>query len=120
MTISNVERVRSPTAIQKEVTLLQFGPTVYFEANVRIPRIYTAQPLTQGLRLELEEGPSRYLARVLRMQPGRELVLFNGTGGEFEAAIDDVGKRPVTVQVGELNALNSASPMRLGLACGPF
>lgn len=118
MTISIVERVRSPTAIQKEVTLLQFGPTVYFEANVRIPRIYTAQPLTQGLRLELEEGPSRHLARVLRMQPGRELVLFNGTGGEFEAVIDEVGKRAVTVQVGEFNAHNRESPLRLELAIG--
>src|SRR5690625_6875828 len=52
------------------------------------------------------------------MQPGRELVLFNGTGGEFEAVIDEVGKRAVTVQVGEFNALNRESPLRLELAIG--
>ena len=93
-------------------------PTVYFEASVRIPRIYTDQPLTPGMQLELEESPSRHLARVLRMQPGRELVLFNGNGGEFQAVIHAVGKRLVTVQVGEFSAHNRESPLRLELAIG--
>jgi 16S rRNA (uracil1498-N3)-methyltransferase len=94
------------------------SPTVYFEANVRIPRIYTDQPLAQGANLALEEGPSRHIARVLRMQAGRELILFNGTGGEFQAFVSEVSKRSVTVEVAELYPENRESPLRLELAIG--
>ncbi|MDQ2076568.1 16S rRNA (uracil(1498)-N(3))-methyltransferase [Marinimicrobium sp. ABcell2] len=85
---------------------------------MRIPRIYTEQPLAQGLSLELEEGPSRHIGRVLRMQPGRELTLFNGTGGEFQARVKQVEKRSVTVQVEAYTPDNRESPLSLELAIG--
>ena len=34
---------------------------------MRIPRIYTHQPLSNGASLELESGASQHLARALRM-----------------------------------------------------
>lgn len=85
---------------------------------MRVPRIFTDQPLAEGQTVELEEAPSRHLGKVLRMTPGRELVLFNGAGGEFAATIAEVGKKAVSVTVGEFDPQDRESPLDLELAIG--
>lgn len=85
---------------------------------MRIPRVFTDQALTAGELVDLEEGPSRHLGRVLRMQPGRELVLFNGRGGEFSARIHSLNKKTVTAEVGTYEPENRESPLNLELAIG--
>lgn len=85
---------------------------------MRIPRIYTPHSLTAGQSLVLEDAAAHYLGKVLRMQPGRELVLFNGQGGEFQAQIADMGKKQVTIAIGEFSAADRESPLQLELAIG--
>lgn len=85
---------------------------------MRIPRIYTSQPLTSNTTVELESGPAHHVAKVLRMQAGRELVLFNGTGGEYRAVIAAVGKRRVSVTIGEFSEPQTESPLVTELAIG--
>lgn len=85
---------------------------------MRVPRIFTSQSLTSFQSIELEEAAAHYLGKVLRMQPGRELVLFNGNGGEFKAQITHINKKQVTVSVGEFTADNRQSPLQLELAIG--
>ena len=85
---------------------------------MRIPRIYTPHSLTVGQSLVLEDAAAHYLGKVLRMQPGRELVLFNGQGGEFQAQIADMGKKQVTIAIGEFTATDRESPLQLELAIG--
>ena len=85
---------------------------------MRIPRIYTPHSLTVGQSLVLEDAAAHYLGKVLRMQPGRELVLFNGQGGEFQAQIADMGKKQVTLAIGEFSAADRESPLQLELAIG--
>lgn len=85
---------------------------------MRIPRIYTSCNLITGTRLMLEEAPSHHLSKVLRMQAGRELVLFNGTGGEFQAVISAVQKKQVEVEIGEFRKDDRQSPLSLELAIG--
>ncbi len=85
---------------------------------MRVPRIFTTQSLTSFQSVELEEAAAHYLGKVLRMQPGRELVLFNGSGGEFKAQITHINKKQVTVNVGEFTADNRQSPLQLELAIG--
>lgn len=85
---------------------------------MRIPRIYTQQPLSTGELVQLEETASHHLSKVLRMQAGRELILFNGKGGEFVATINEVTKKHVIVLVAEHNAENRESPLQLELAIG--
>ncbi|BFM18536.1 16S rRNA (uracil(1498)-N(3))-methyltransferase [Maricurvus nonylphenolicus] len=85
---------------------------------MRIPRIYTSQPLATSQTLELEENPSRHIAKVLRMEAGRELVLFNGEGGEYNATLTEVGKKRVSVTLGEFNDIDRASPLKIELAIG--
>lgn len=85
---------------------------------MRIPRIFTGQNLLSGETIQLEESASHHLSKVLRMQPGRELVLFNGAGGEFAATIHEVSKKYVAVSVQEHSIDNRESPLELELAIG--
>ena len=85
---------------------------------MRIPRIFTEQNLLSGDRVQLEETASHHLSKVLRMQPGRELILFNGAGGEFAATIHEVTKKHVWVSIAEHSVDNRESPLELELAIG--
>lgn len=60
-------------------------------------RFYDDQPFNIAQPAELGEDTSHHISRVLRMQPGDEIVLFNGQGGEWQARIDSIGKRHVCV-----------------------
>jgi 16S rRNA (uracil1498-N3)-methyltransferase len=85
---------------------------------MRIPRIYTGQPLNNGNSVELEAAASQHLARALRMTTGDELVLFNGQGGEFPARLESVGKKTVVALLGEqrLREVESNLSIHLGIA----
>ncbi|HOY22486.1 MAG TPA: 16S rRNA (uracil(1498)-N(3))-methyltransferase [Cellvibrio sp.] len=85
---------------------------------MRIPRIFTSQALAANSNLVLAEAQSHYLSKVLRMQAGRELILFNGEGGEYSAEISAVHKKHVDVSVKELSADNRQSHLQLELAIG--
>lgn len=66
---------------------------------MRIPRIYTPQTLNIDTCIDLDDNSAHHVAKVLRMQAGRPLVLFNGKGGEYNAVIQDVTKKNVTVKI---------------------
>lgn len=85
---------------------------------MRCPRIYSPQPLAAHASLELEAAAAHHLARVLRMQAGDALVLFNGEGGEYPATIAAIGKRSVTVATEQFvdTVLESPLQLHLGIA----
>ena len=85
---------------------------------MRIPRIYSSQSLAEGQHIDLDENASRHLSKVLRMQAGRELIVFNGEGGEYRAEITEVSKKTVTVKVGEFNPEDRQSPLTIHLGIG--
>ncbi|ARU03683.1 16S rRNA (uracil(1498)-N(3))-methyltransferase [Comamonas serinivorans] len=63
-----------------------------------MPRIHCPSPLSAGVELRLPDGAARHV-QVLRHQPGDELTLFNGEGGQWTARITAMGKSSVDVQV---------------------
>jgi 16S rRNA (uracil1498-N3)-methyltransferase len=63
-----------------------------------LPRLYVAQPLSQGLSVTVD---GTYLGAVLRLQPGDQVKLFDDRSGEWLAAITDAGKKRTTLTVGE-------------------
>lgn len=85
---------------------------------MRIPRIYTAKELSSDFTLLLDPEPSHHLTRVLRMDAGDTLVLFNGQGGEYRAEITAVEKKQVQVRTGEYCEADRESPLdiQLGVA----
>lgn len=85
---------------------------------MRIPRIYTSLTLNEGATIELEESPSHHLVKVLRMSVGRELVLFNGLGGEYRAEIAATSKKTATVSISKFSDVDTESPLQSHLAIG--
>jgi 16S rRNA (uracil1498-N3)-methyltransferase len=85
---------------------------------MRIPRIFTPQNFALDTLIELEEAPAHHLSKVLRMQVGRELIVFNGLGGEYVAVIENISKKNVSVKIVNFTAENRQSPLQLELAIG--
>lgn len=65
---------------------------------MRLPRIYTPQPLAVGTRTLLDARAARHVSRVLRLRTGASLKLFNGDGKEYGARILSAGKSGVEVE----------------------
>lgn len=82
---------------------------------MRETRIYVDTPLTAGKQLQLPDGPAHHVARVLRMRAGQALILFNGQGGQYPATIESISGRQVQVAVGEHEAVERESPLKLTL-----
>lgn len=80
---------------------------------MRVPRIYEPGPLSSHALLDLSEDGANHIGRVLRMQAGQELVLFDGRGGQYPATIQAVGKKQVTVQLAELDPVEVESPLAI-------
>ena len=55
--------------------------------------------MAAGAALSLPEGTARHV-QVLRLQPGHEITLFNGQGGEWDATITRMGRSDVEVALG--------------------
>lgn len=82
---------------------------------MRIPRIYTPQDLQEKSSIVLTDSPAHYIATVLRMKPDRELLLFNGQGGEYQANIVSINKKKVYVDIIAYKDINSESPVSIDL-----
>ena len=90
-----------------------------YTSPMRIPRIHVPQPLAPGRDVELPQQASEHIARVLRLDRGHPLRLFNGDGNEYTAEIASLGKRSVSVRVIEaLPASDRESPLRITLGQG--
>ena len=71
--------------------------------RVLAPRIFVnddGRSLAAGGNYALPEAAARHVAQALRMRSGEALTLFTGTGGEYEATIDQIDRRDVVVRVG--------------------
>ena len=85
---------------------------------MRIPRIFHPQALAEKHRVALDDNAARHVARVLRLNPGAELTLFDGHGGEYPATIVELGKRLVEVELGAQRNVEVESPLQVTLAQG--
>jgi 16S rRNA (uracil1498-N3)-methyltransferase len=88
------------------------------EPRSRTPRFHVAHGLRTGARLELSPDAAHHAARVLRLSSGDAIVLFDGTGGEYEASVDSVARGSVVVEVGAHHARERESPLQVTLLQG--
>lgn len=63
-----------------------------------MPRFYCPQPLLAGDTIALPD-PVAHHAWVVRLQPGAELTLFNGDGGEYLAQLATVEKKSASARI---------------------
>ena len=85
---------------------------------MRVPRIYTAQPLKTNTLVHLDKDASRYLGSVLRMSKGQSVVLFNGQGGEFQGELVNLTKNQAAVSVLQSKTEDRESPLKVHLVIG--
>ena len=83
---------------------------------MRIPRIFTDSPLAVGSQCQLDDNAANHVGRVLRMQAGQALLLFNGDGQDYRATLTEAGKKHVQVAVTEAGKNETESPLRVVLA----
>jgi 16S rRNA (uracil1498-N3)-methyltransferase len=82
-----------------------------------MPRFYCPQPLPAGAIVDLPEAVAHHL-HVVRQQPGDEVVLFNGEGGQVCARLVEIGKRRASAEVVALEAVEVELPYSITLAQG--
>lgn len=80
-------------------------------------RLYIEQPLQADTLITLPSGPARHV-QVLRLQPGAEITLFNGEGGEWRATVQQMGRSEVQVQVQQHDPVDRELPHPITLAIG--
>ena len=61
---------------------------------MRVSRFYLDAPLSQGEQL-LESDLAHYIGRVLRLGPGAQVQIFNGSGQEWPGEVVEISKREV-------------------------
>ncbi|HEU5482660.1 MAG TPA: 16S rRNA (uracil(1498)-N(3))-methyltransferase [Sphingomicrobium sp.] len=64
-----------------------------------LPRLYVRQPLDEGARVALDGAQANYLGNVLRLREGAQLLVFDGSSGEWIARISEAAKKRMTLTV---------------------
>jgi 16S rRNA (uracil1498-N3)-methyltransferase len=64
-----------------------------------LPRLFVRQPLIDGAAVPLDAGQTNYLRNVLRLCEGAELLLFDGSSGEWLARISEAGRKRMTLTI---------------------
>jgi 16S rRNA (uracil1498-N3)-methyltransferase len=82
-----------------------------------MPRFYCPLPLLPGTIVDLPETVAHHL-HVVRQQPGDEVVLFNGEGGQARTRLREIAKRRASAEVLALDAVDVELPYPITLAQG--
>ena len=80
-------------------------------------RLFVPTALDPDLEFALPDDAARHV-QVRRLQPGDDVRLFDGRGGEWRAEILRMGKRDVQVRVGIHDPVDRELPVTLEIAVG--
>lgn len=83
-----------------------------------LPRIYSHTPLQVDHTLLLDEAAHRHAIQVLRLKEGAQLKLFDGSGQEFLATIEQSARRATTVTLHNAIIEHRESPLQTHLYQG--
>jgi len=80
------------------------------------PRFFCDSKLGPGALVELPPNAAVHATRVLRLQPGARIRLFNGDGHDYGAELVRVGKDRVSAKILDQRRVDSEAPFRATLA----
>jgi 16S rRNA (uracil1498-N3)-methyltransferase len=84
---------------------------------MRLTRIHVDQKLVSGKGVGLPEQAGLHLSRVLRLEPGTPVTLFDGNGGEYAGTLERDGKK-YWARVGAHDPVERESPLDVTLLQG--
>lgn len=84
---------------------------------MRVTRVFVEQPLVAGKGVGLPEQAGLHLTRVLRLEPGATITLFDGSGGEYTGTLERDGKN-WWAKVGAHDPVERESPLDITLLQG--
>lgn len=82
---------------------------------MRIPRIYHSASLQEVKRCFLDDDAANHVVRVLRMQAGEQLELFDGSNHIYQAVISQAEKKSVEVEILSHELADRESPLKIHL-----
>ena len=74
-----------------------------------MPRFYIPFALISGHTIALPDASAHHAARVLRLALNDAIILFDGSGQEWDARICHIDKRTVEVSVGAARSVSRES-----------
>ena len=83
-----------------------------------LPRIHCDQRLGPGAQFTLAPEAAQHVGKALRLKAGDALTVFDGRGGEYEAAIQRIDKDRVEVKLGAWRDVDTEPAIRVGLIQG--
>lgn len=86
-----------------------------YRLHFDMTRLFCDFPLVVGTNIDLPKETSRHI-HVLRLSPGNEIVLFNGTGGEYPARITALDKTKASVNILSHDRREVELPYKITLA----
>ncbi|MCH9843181.1 MAG: 16S rRNA (uracil(1498)-N(3))-methyltransferase [Gammaproteobacteria bacterium] len=81
-------------------------------------RVHTKQQLSSGTEIILDDFAARHIGKVLRLNPGKFVTIFNGEGGEFKSTITKINRNKITLLVGDHVKETNESPLKIHLGIG--
>ena len=85
---------------------------------MRISRIFTDQALAPGASVELDERACRHVSQVLRLHAGQTVVLFDGSGSDFEAELVHCNRRSCRALITRATRTERPAALQLHLGIG--
>jgi 16S rRNA (uracil1498-N3)-methyltransferase len=85
---------------------------------MRLTRVHVPVPLNSGVRHTIDGDAANHITRVLRLEPGAPLTVFDGQGGEYSARIESFRKNSVIIEVQDRSPTSRESSLSLTLAQG--
>lgn len=84
---------------------------------MRLTRVFVEQKLVPGKGVGLPEQSGLHLTRVLRLDPGAPITLFDGSGGEYAGTLERDGRK-WWAKVGAHDPVERESPLSITLLQG--
>jgi len=81
-----------------------------------MPRFYVPQPKIEKGMLRIEGNEVRHIRRVLRLKAGDAILVFNGSGKEYEGKIVEEGVSSVVIEIRNIFSSIRESPLEITLA----
>ncbi len=85
---------------------------------MRVSRLYVNFSLNIGQKIELDNESGHYLRSVLRLKNPAQVILFNGSGGEYRCTLLEVSRKTVRVRIDEKISRSVESPLAVSIGMG--